>query len=73
MKMEEALDFGGFNDGFEFDVSDDERGAPAQAPWDFSGAMTMRGDLFALVLPLFVEEKKRTCPPKPIVPALRRV
>lgn len=49
MKMEEALDFGGFADGFEFDVSDDERDAPAQAPWDFSGAM--RGDLFALVSP----------------------
>jgi|AntAceMinimDraft_5_1070358.scaffolds.fasta_scaffold124119_1 hypothetical protein len=38
--MEEpALDFGGFNDGFEFDVSDDEREAPVQAPWDFSGAL----------------------------------
>jgi hypothetical protein len=39
---EEALDFGGFNAGFEFDVSDDERDAPAQAPWDFSGARTLR-------------------------------
>ena len=36
----EAPDFGGFADGFEFDVSDDERDAPAQAAWDFSGETT---------------------------------
>ena len=36
------MDFGGFADGFEFDVSDDERDAPAQAPWDFSGERRFR-------------------------------
>ena len=32
-----ADDFG-FDAGFEFDVSDDERSGPAQAAWDFSDA-----------------------------------
>lgn len=27
-----------FNEGFDFDVSDDERSGPPQAAWDFSGA-----------------------------------
>ena len=42
------MDFGGFADGFEFDVSDDERDAPAQAPWDFSGKKSFRAGLYEI-------------------------
>ena len=33
-----ADDFGGFEKGFVFEVSDDERADPPQAAWDFAGA-----------------------------------